>query len=204
MNKYRNNEKHILHSQFFVLGIVAALLLYGCGESDTGSDQQSRETTTGNATPEPAKPDTTMVAEAPAMPEPEKPDTATVTEAPAMPEPAKPDTVMVSEAPATAAMEEQVATVTESAPEAPKLSGRDIYNTYCAICHKLGLNAAPKYGAKPYWKKRIEQGRDVMYKHAIEGLRGMPPRGGFPILSDRDIKEGVDYMVKGSGGWGDS
>ena len=66
------------------------------------------------------------------------------------------------------------------------------------------MNAAPKYGSKPLWAKRIAQGRETVYSNAINGLRGMPPRGGFASLSDEDVIAGVDYMVRASGGWGDN
>ena len=91
----------------------------------------------------------------------------------------------------------------EVTTSAEPIDGRNIYNTYCAICHKGGMNAAPKYGSKALWAKRIAQGRETVYKHAINGLRGMPPRGGFSNLSDEEVKAGTDYMVRGSGGWGD-
>jgi cytochrome c5 len=81
--------------------------------------------------------------------------------------------------------------------------GGETYKTYCAVCHKSGLNAAPKMGKKAFWIKRVAQGKETMYKHAIEGLRGMPPKGGIASLSDEDVKAAVDYMVKRSGGWGD-
>lgn len=80
--------------------------------------------------------------------------------------------------------------------------GGEIYNTYCAVCHKLGLNAAPKMGKKALWVKRVSQGKETVYKHAIEGLRGMPPKGGIATLTDDDVKAAVDYMVGRSGGWG--
>lgn len=81
-------------------------------------------------------------------------------------------------------------------------SGGETYNTYCAVCHKLGLNAAPKMGKKAFWIKRVAQGKEVVYKNSIEGLRGMPPRGGMASLSDEEVKAAVDYMVGRSGGWG--
>lgn len=89
------------------------------------------------------------------------------------------------------------------AAAAQELDGGQLYNTYCAICHKAGLNAAPKHGSKPLWAKRIAQGRDTMYANAINGLRGMPPRGGFPDLTDDEVKAATDFMVRAAGGWGD-
>ena len=115
------------------------------------------------------------------------------------------------EAAATAATEAATAATTATtaatASNAPAttapVDGGQVYNTYCAICHKLGMNAAPKYGSKPLWAKRIAQGRETVYSNALNGLRGMPPRGGFAQLTDEEVKAGVDFMVRAAGGWGD-
>jgi cytochrome c oxidase cbb3-type subunit 3 len=87
-------------------------------------------------------------------------------------------------------------------PMAAMVDGGEIYNTYCAVCHRTGLNAAPKYGAKAIWAARVGQGRQTMYANSINGLRAMPPRGGVATLTDEEVKAAVDYMVNGSGGWG--
>jgi cytochrome c5 len=100
-----------------------------------------------------------------------------------------------------AAPSETVAAATTEATGVP-VDGGQIYNTYCAICHKGGMNAAPKFGSKPLWAKPIAQGRETVYANAINGLRGMPPRGGFPNLTDEEVKAATDYMINASGGWG--
>lgn len=77
--------------------------------------------------------------------------------------------------------------------------GKGIYNKSCAMCHSSGAAGAPIPGNQAEWTPRIEQGMDVLYKHAIEGFTGtkgvMPPRGGAASLSDDDVKAAVDYMV---------
>ncbi|HKK15743.1 MAG TPA: c-type cytochrome [Gammaproteobacteria bacterium] len=214
MNNNINIEKTRLQIQMLILSMATAFSLYGCSDSGSGNGQQSKSAasaTASNASPEPAKTETvtagpampeTPAQEAP-MPETSMPETS-MPETQAMETQTQETTSMAAESGATAVSGgEQVAAATESA-EAPQANGRQIYYTYCAICHKQGMNAAPKYGNKALWIKRIEQGRETMYKHAIEGLRGMPPRGGFSSLTDEEVKAGVDYMVKGSGGWGDS
>ncbi len=92
-------------------------------------------------------------------------------------------------------------TSTNAIAESAPLDGGQIYNTYCAVCHKGGLNAAPKFGSKPLWAKRIAQGKDTMYANAINGLRGMPARGGYAQLTDEEVKAATDYMVGAAGGW---
>jgi cytochrome c5 len=57
-------------------------------------------------------------------------------------------------------------------------------------------------GDKAAWGPRIAQGKDTLYKHALQGLQGktgiMPPKGGRVDLPDDVIKMGVDYMVEHS------
>ncbi|MGE0387328.1 MAG: cytochrome c5 family protein [Gammaproteobacteria bacterium] len=81
------------------------------------------------------------------------------------------------------------------------VDGGEIYNGLCVACHQAGMNGAPKYGNKFAWKARIEQGKDTLYKHAIEGLRGMPPKGGHLQLTDAQVEAAVDYMVNAVGGY---
>jgi cytochrome c len=43
----------------------------------------------------------------------------------------------------------------------------------------------------------MKKGIDKVYANAIDGINGMPPKGGTS-LSDEKIKEIVDYMVEAS------
>jgi cytochrome c5 len=50
------------------------------------------------------------------------------------------------------------------------------------------------------WEPRVAQGYATLYSHAINGIRGMPPKGGNPSLSEADIANAVGYMFSESGG----
>ena len=77
--------------------------------------------------------------------------------------------------------------------------GKGVYNKTCSMCHAAGVAGAPKPGDKADWGPRIAQGKDTLYKHAIEGFTGskgmMPARGAVPTLTDDEMKAAVDYMV---------
>ena len=90
-----------------------------------------------------------------------------------------------------------------AAPDPEKLAlGEKVYKGTCSICHKTGLNGAPRMGSKKDWEQRLAQGNDVLYSHAINGYRGskgsMPSRGSNPKLSEAEVKAAVDYIVEHS------
>lgn len=86
-----------------------------------------------------------------------------------------------------------------AAPVAENAAGKSVYGKTCAMCHAAGVAGAPKPGDKADWGPRIAQGKDVLYKHALEGFNGakgsMPARGGAASLSDDDVKAAVDFMA---------
>ena len=86
-----------------------------------------------------------------------------------------------------------------AAPVAENTAGKSVYGKTCAMCHAAGVAGAPKPGDKADWAPRIAQGKDTLYKHAIEGYTGakgmMPARGGAATLSDDDVKAAVNHMV---------
>ena len=86
-----------------------------------------------------------------------------------------------------------------AAPAAENTAGKSVYGKTCAMCHAAGVAGAPKPGDKADWGPRIAQGKDTMYKHAIEGFTGakgmMPARGGAASLSDDEVKAAVDFMA---------
>lgn len=87
--------------------------------------------------------------------------------------------------------------VVAAAPE--NALGKSVFSKTCALCHATGVGGAPKKGDKADWAPRIAQGKDTLYKHALEGFTGskgmMPPRGTGASLSDDEVKAAVDYMT---------
>lgn len=84
---------------------------------------------------------------------------------------------------------------------APKvlLAGDAVYTANCAACHTSGAAGAPKLGDAGSWGARIGQGYDTLVKHAIEGIRAMPAKGGNPDLDDVEVARAVVYMANKSG-----
>jgi cytochrome c5 len=73
-------------------------------------------------------------------------------------------------------------------------TGEAAFTQVCSACHGTGVNGAPKVGDKAAWAPRIAQGKDTLYKDAIQGKGAMPPKGGT-TWPDATIKMTVDYMV---------
>jgi len=85
-------------------------------------------------------------------------------------------------------------------PVATTLSGPQVYNAACYLCHSPpGVGGAPLLGDAAAWTDRIEQGRDVLSDHVINGFQGrisfMPPKGGRVDLSDGEIVSAIEYML---------
>lgn len=105
-------------------------------------------------------------------------------------------------APAVPEAAAPAATAAPGPAMAEPTQGKSVFNKTCALCHAVGAAGAPKPGNKDEWGPRIAQGKDVLYKHAMEGFTGakgvMPARGGAATLTDDDVKAAVDYMVEQS------
>ena len=105
---------------------------------------------------------------------------------------------------ANAAPASAAAAAPASAPAAaPAASGKAVYEASCVACHGAGVGGAPKLGDKAAWSARIAQGKDTLYKHALQGFQAkammaMPPKGGNASLPDADVKAAVDYMADAS------
>lgn len=102
-------------------------------------------------------------------------------------------------APAPAPAAAPAAEAPAAAPAAENTAGKSVYGKTCAMCHAAGVAGAPKPGDKADWGPRIAQGKETLYKHALEGFNGskgqMPARGGNTALSDDEVKAAVDFMA---------
>lgn len=82
---------------------------------------------------------------------------------------------------------------------AENVVGKKVYGSVCALCHAASVAGSPKPGDKADWGPRIAQGKEVLYKHALEGFTGakglMPAKGGGVNLTDDEVKAAVDHMV---------
>lgn len=116
------------------------------------------------------------------------------TEAPAAPAPAAEPAAVAPAAPAP-----EAAAPAAAAPVADAALGKSVFGKACALCHAAGVAGAPKPGDKADWGPRIAQGKDTLYKHALEGFTGakgmMPARGGNSKLTDEEVKAAVDFMA---------
>ncbi len=87
-----------------------------------------------------------------------------------------------------------------SDPAAATRSGKELVEQVCAKCHATGINGAPRIGDASAWIRRASEGLTGLTKHAIAGLRKMPPHGGQMDTSDLELERAITYMVNQSGG----
>jgi cytochrome c5 len=79
-------------------------------------------------------------------------------------------------------------------------SGKEVVESLCVSCHGTGARGAPKIGDEKAWSKLAARGLSGLSKSALNGIRGMPPHGGNPNLTDTEIERAITYMVNQSGG----
>lgn len=91
---------------------------------------------------------------------------------------------------------ELVAMSPAEAPVAPR-TGEQVVQEVCAACHASGLLNAPKIHDKAAWQARERSvgGREGLVTSAIKGKGQMPPRGGLPNLSDKEVADAIKAML---------
>jgi cytochrome c5 len=87
------------------------------------------------------------------------------------------------------------ATAATAAPKADLALGEKTFNASCVACHGSGVLNAPKLGDKAAWAPRIKQGTPTLYKHALDGFKMMPAKGGNTALKDNEVQSAIDFMV---------
>ncbi len=80
-------------------------------------------------------------------------------------------------------------------------SPEDNYREKCSVCHDGGAGQAPRLQDKDTWAKRASNGRQALYQTAIVGKpnTAMAAKGGYTDLSDQEVRDIVDFMLKASG-----
>ncbi len=81
--------------------------------------------------------------------------------------------------------------------KAAVVAGKSDYEASCAVCHGAAGMGAPVFGNKADWAKVAAKGPEAVLKNAINGINGMPPRGGTD-LSDEKMKDVVNFMLNSS------
>lgn len=91
--------------------------------------------------------------------------------------------------------------VAAAAPAREPMTGEQVSGKLCAGCHGAGVLGAPKIGDKATWAARASAagGLDGLVASATKGKNAMPPKGGDPSLSDAEVREAVQYLMKQAG-----
>lgn len=93
-----------------------------------------------------------------------------------------------------------IETTTKPSLSDAAIKGKATYTTSCVVCHGSGVAGAPKLNDKESWAKRLEQGKESVMKHAINGFSGksgvMPAKGGNLSLTDQQVRNAVQYMIE--------
>ncbi len=82
--------------------------------------------------------------------------------------------------------------------EVESLPGQKTYEATCSICHATSDMGAPAVGDRKAWISILNKGIDKVYVNGIDGINGMPPKGGNMSLTEAEMKEVIDYMVNAS------
>ena len=100
---------------------------------------------------------------------------------------------------AASAPEAQQVAAAQPAASAPAKAGDAVYSGACAACHAAGVAGAPKLDDKAAWEPRLAQGIDGLVNSVLNGKNAMPPKGGNPSLSEQEIRNAIEYMLKQAG-----
>jgi len=92
-------------------------------------------------------------------------------------------------------------TVRDLPPEVEDISvskGEKMYNQSCKLCHATDNMGAPAVGDAEAWREVTEKGLEKVVYNSINGMGGMPPKGGNEDLLPSDVKLIVEFMIDSS------
>ena len=92
-------------------------------------------------------------------------------------------------------------TVRDLPPEVEDKSiskGEKLYNESCKLCHATDNMGAPALGDVAAWKEVTSKGLEEVVYNSINGIGGMPPKGGNEDLLPSDVKLIVEFMIDSS------
>jgi cytochrome c5 len=73
------------------------------------------------------------------------------------------------------------------------------YEKSCARCHDSGVLGAPLLKSIDLQQRMEARGPVGLYKSILEGRARMPKRGGCFSCTDIELRQALDYMLKGVG-----
>ena len=76
--------------------------------------------------------------------------------------------------------------------------GEKMYNESCKLCHATDTMGAPAVGDIDAWETVREKGFDKILYNSINGVGGMPAKGGNEDLLPSDVKLIVEFMIDSS------
>tara|TARA_R110001606_G_scaffold323549_2_gene470352 strand:- start:1462 stop:1818 length:357 start_codon:yes stop_codon:yes gene_type:complete len=76
------------------------------------------------------------------------------------------------------------------------LTGEEVYNQTCVMCHSSGMANAPIAHNEGQWADKLDKGMDLLMKNALGGINAMPARGLCMACTDDEIKSAIKFMSK--------
>ena len=73
-----------------------------------------------------------------------------------------------------------------------------MYNDSCKLCHATDQMGAPAVGDIAAWRDVMVKGQEKVIYNSINGMGGMPAKGGNPDLLPSDVKLIVEWIIDSS------
>ena len=76
------------------------------------------------------------------------------------------------------------------------MSGKQVYDQSCFICHAAGVGGAPLFGDAGQWEPRVAKGMEALMETTLNGMNAMPPKGSCMACSDDELGAAISYMIE--------